>query len=415
MSARLDVDGDRLERLLAEVNLFGALPAGGVERLAWTEPEVDARAWLLERCGREGLEAEQDEAGNIWAWGGARPAVVMGSHLDTVPNGGSFDGALGVMAALEVLTSARSARIPNAERLAMVCFADEEGVRFSTGMTGSRAVAGTLDAVELQDAATPAGERLWDVLSEHGLDPARVLDARDRRSAIGTYLELHVEQGRRLESEDSAVGLVTSIAGLSSWHIHVHGQANHAGTTQLADRRDALLPVAAGILAARQVMQALPGLAATVGDARVVDGAGNIVPGHAQCSLDVRSTDRDDIETAVRRILDAIESSAADHGCHVSAEQAKAMAPITLDDGVLAATRMTAGTGQRLPELASMAGHDAMALAAAGVPSGMIFVRSRGGLSHCPEEHSSVSDSALGAQHLADAALLLARELPAGH
>lgn len=412
MTSRIDIDGDRLAELLAEVNQFGALPNGGVQRLAWSEPEVAARAWLLDRCQREGLEAEQDQAGNIWAWGGKRPAIVMGSHLDTVPDGGAFDGALGVMAALETLTAARNARVPNAERLAMVCFTDEEGVRFSTGMTGSRAVAGTLDPAELADASTADGDRLWNVLDETGLDPARVTDAVERRPTIAAYLELHIEQGRRLETSNAAVGLVTAIAGLKIWHIHIHGEANHAGTTQLPDRKDALLPAAAAILGARQTMSDISEVAATVGDVRVENGAGNIVAGTTHCTLDIRSTDQEKIEEATRRILEVVHTAAEDNGCHVEVERSKSMPPVLLDPAVLSATRTTTPPSKVRPELASMAGHDAMSLAAAGVPSGMIFVRSHRGLSHCPQEHSSAKDCVEGAQHMADAALLLARDIP---
>lgn len=413
MTERVDIDADRLRFLLAEVNEFGALPDGGVQRIAWTDPEVAAREWLLDRCVHEGLEAEQDEAGNIWIWGGTKPAVVMGSHLDTVPNGGCFDGALGVVAALEVLTAARRAGVRAADRLAMVCFTDEEGVRFTTGMTGSRAVAGTLGPEELRSATTAEGDRLVDILAERGLDPEQFLRAGNRRAAMACYLELHIEQGRRLESGGEPVGVVSAIAGLSSWHVKVHGESNHAGTTQLADRRDAMLPVARTVLEARQLMRTVPGLVATVGDARVVHGAGNIVPGLTECSLDVRSTDEGKIEAATQRLLAVLQSSAADNGCRVETEQVKRLASVRLDPSVMAAIK-AAGPGADAPVLDSMAGHDAMSLAAAGVPCGMVFVRSRDGMSHCPQEYSSEPDCAHGAQWLADAALLLAREHESG-
>lgn len=411
MTDGIDMDPERLGELLDEVNQFGRLAAGGVHRLAWTEPEVAARAWLLNRCRNEGLEADRDQAGNIWAWGGRRPAIVMGSHLDTVPNGGAFDGALGVVAALHILSAACRAGIPYADRLALVCFTDEEGVRFNTGMTGSRAVAATLAPTEVADATTPDGQRLWDVLLDNGVDPARVPDAAQRRPDMAAYLELHVEQGRRLEADDAPVGLVNVIAGLNSWHIHVQGERNHAGATALTDRRDALIPAAFAILEARQLMQHMPGLVATVGDVRVVDGASNIVPGATQFSLDVRSTDPDEIDIRGGRVLDAIDRSAAEHGCEVEIALAKSLAPVRLDPSILSTIAQAVPGGRRFRELASMAGHDAMSLAAAGIPVGMIFVRSRKGMSHCPEEYSSAQDCAEGAQLLAGAALLLARDL----
>ncbi len=248
----------------------------------------------------------------------------MGSHLDTVPNGGGFDGTLGVLAALEALTTARTARLPDADRLAMVCFTNEEGVRFSTGMTGSRAVAGTLDPAELAAAMTPDGHRLWDVLLERGLNPADVPKAAERRPTIAAYLELHIEQGRQLEARKAPVGLVNAIAGLSIWHIHIQGQSNHAGTTRLPDRRDALLPAAPAIIEARQTMTELPDLEATVGDMHVENGASNIVPGATDYTLDIRRVDQDKIEEATRRILGVIHNPAADNRCHVEASCRKA-------------------------------------------------------------------------------------------
>ena len=409
--SRVTIDGDRLARMLAEVNQFGALPSGGVQRLAWTDPEVDARAWLLEQCTQAGLDAEQDEVGNIWAWVGTRPAIVLGSHLDTVPNGGGFDGALGVLAALEVLVSAREAGIPEANRLALVCFTDEEGVRFDTGMTGSRAVAGTLSKEELAKVRTPDGHRFADELRERGLEPSRVREAGRRRKDIVSYLELHIEQGRHLEGQGQSLAVVSGIAGLSSWHIQVQGQSNHAGTTQLPDRRDSFLPIAQTALTARQMMHEFPGLVATVGDAHVVGGASNIVPGMSSCTLDVRGSKEREIQTASQTILRSLEESARENRCRIEMEEVKRLPIVRLDPAVISAIKGAYPGRDEPPVLPSMAGHDAMSLAPAGVPCGMIFVRSRNGMSHCPEEHSSAQDCADGAQWLADAAVGLAREL----
>lgn len=409
--SRVTVDGDRLARMLTEVNQFGALPSGGVQRLAWTDSEVEARGWLLEQCTQAALEAEQDEAGNIWAWAGTRPAIVLGSHLDTVPNGGGFDGALGVLAALEVLVAAREAGIPEANRLALVCFTDEEGVRFDTGMTGSRAVAGTLTQEELAKASTSDGHRFVDALRDRGLDPSRVHEAGRRRKDIVSYLELHIEQGRQLDRLDRPVAGVSAIAGLSSWHIRVHGESNHAGTTRLEDRRDALLPIARATLTARQMMTEFPGLVATVGDAQVVGGASNIVPGVTNGTLDVRSCDEHDLEVATRTILESLRESAQANRCRTELDEVKRLPTVAMDAAVSSAIQSTYPGRDEPALLPSMAGHDAMSLVPAGVPCGMIFVRSRDGMSHCPEEHSDAHDCALGAQWLADAAVGLAAQI----
>ena len=407
------MDPERLWGLLEEVNRFGALQDGGVERLAWTEPEVAARAWLSERCEGLGLDVEQDEAGNVWAWGGERPAVVMGSHLDTVPGGGRFDGALGICAGLETLRSARHTGIHQARRLALVCFTDEEGVRFGLGMTGSRAVAGNLDVEDVRDAVAPDGTRLTDAMRAAGGAPDRLPETRSRRKSMRAYLELHVEQGRRLERQRLPVGVVSAIVGLGHWHIDVQGEANHAGTTLSDDRHDALIPVAAGTLEAQRVMRSTEDLVATVGEAAVIGGAPNIVPGRARCTLDVRSIDETGIGSAAQRIVEVVRNSAAANGCKVDVRRVKSLAPAPMSGEVIEQMRVAAGSlGIEAPELPSMAGHDAMNLAAAGVPCGMVFVRSKRGLSHSPDEYSSPEDCAAGADLLATTALNLARREP---
>lgn len=410
---QVNVDGHGLWSLLEEVNSFGALDSGGVERLAWTESEIAARRWLMQRCEEEGLTVVQDEAGNVWAFGDRRPAVIMGSHLDTVPNGGRFDGALGVSAALAALLAAKSSGAPGSDRLGLVCFTDEEGVRFGLGMTGSRAVAGDLSLAELEGAVTSHGTKLADVLADAGFDAARFPKAGARREDMAAYLELHVEQGRRLERAGLPLAIVTGIVGLSHWRVDVDGEANHAGTTLPADRHDALIPLAAAALEARHVMRATEGLVATVGEAEVMGGAMNVVPGRARFSLDVRNLDESAIDDAVERILDAARSSAEENKCELRPQETKRLRPAPMAPDVLDAMRHAAADlGVEVLELASLAGHDAMGLAKAGVPCGMIFVRSEGGISHSPRERSSKQDCALGAELLGHAALELARKLP---
>lgn len=406
----MEIDGDRLWASLEEVNSFGARESGGVERLAWSDEEIAARRWLSGRCADAGLEVKHDQAGNVWAFSGGPPAVVLGSHLDTVPDGGRFDGALGVVAALEVVRAAREAGEAGADRLGLVCFTDEEGVRFGIGMTGSRAVAGTLGEDELREARTSGGERYWQVLAQAGVDPERFGDASDRRAGIAAYLELHVEQGRMLERAGSPIGVVSAIVGLVGWNVEVTGEANHAGTTLQADRRDALVPVAALVLAAQDAMG--EDLVATVGDAAVIDGASNVVPGRARATLDVRSTDTDRIEAAVRQALGAARTAADQNNCALSVEETKRLAPAQMAPDVVQTLRDAArAEGLEAPELASMAGHDGMSLSRAGVPCGMLFVRSRDGISHSPAEHSGREDCLAGARVLGRAALALAQRL----
>ncbi|HZJ50778.1 MAG TPA: Zn-dependent hydrolase [Actinomycetota bacterium] len=406
----MKLDAERLWSALGEVNRIGATPAGGAERLAWSDQELQARRWFAERAGDAGLEVSWDPAGNVWGFGGLEPAVVLGSHLDTVPDGGRFDGALGIVAALEVVGHARRQRLPGSERLALVCFSDEEGVRFGLGMAGSRAVSGTLQPAEIAAARDSEGVALSDLLGQHGFDPARVPEARANLARMACYLELHVEQGIRLERLGAPIGVVTAIVGLSDYHIEVTGEANHAGTTAMEDRRDALLPVAHVALAAREVMSSSEGVVATVGEAWVTNGAPNIVPGKAGCILDVRAAGEAAIEAAADAILDAGRTAAEAAGCQFEARLTKRLPPAPMDEEVVAALAAAAADlAPQAPELVSRAGHDAMSLAPAGVPCGMLFVASQGGISHSPLERSSERDCVLGAEVLGAAALALAQ------
>lgn len=405
----MQVDSDRLWSLLDEVNRFGALDTSGVERLAWTEPEVAARRWLFEKCEEAGLRVDYDEAGNVWAFSGGQPAVMLGSHLDTVPNGGRFDGALGVCSALEVVLSAREQGTPGSEHLGLLCFTDEEGVRFGLGMTGSRALSGDLTAEDVESAATNEGVTLAAALREAHFDPGRVPEVSRRRSAVRCYLEVHVEQGRRLERADRPTGIVNGIVGLSHWRIESVGEANHAGTTLPADRHDALVPIATAALEAQATMRESEGLVATMGEVEAVGGATNIVPGRVRATLDVRSLDEATIDAANERILGAARRAAGDNGCELHAEETKRLHPAPMAEEVRAAMRAAAADlGLDAPEMASMAGHDAMTLTGAGIPCGMVFVRSRAGISHSPDEFSTKEDCAAGASLLAASALSLA-------
>jgi hydantoinase/carbamoylase family amidase len=332
--------------------------------------------------------------------------------MDTVPGGGRFDGALGIACALESLYAAREAREEGADRLGLVCFTDEEGVRFGLGMTGSRAVAGDLTVEEIEAAATVDGTRLAEVLRAAGRDPQRVPQASQRRSRMGAYLEVHPEQGRKLERMDLPAGVVTAIVGIRQVRVEVTGEYNHAGTTLPDDRRDALVPVAAAVLDAQEAMRESEDLVVTIGEADVLGGAVNIIPGRARFSLDVRSSAESAIDTATHRVLGRARRAAEENACALTAEVTKRLAPVPMASRVVEALLSAAAeTGIQVVEMPSMAGHDAMTLSASGVRCGMVFVRSAGGISHSPKEESSREDCAAGAELALAAALRLARDL----
>jgi hydantoinase/carbamoylase family amidase len=386
------------ERVLARLEELYAIGGGeGANRPALSAAEQAAHDLVAGWMREAGLEVEVDGAGNLV---GRRPGgepqlleVWTGSHLDTVPSGGRFDGALGVVAAIEALERLGPAR----RTAAAVAFRDEEGWRFARGFFGSRARCGLLTAadLELRDAG---GTTVAGALEALGLSPARALE---HAPLPGFFVELHVEQGPTLANLDVPLGVVTDIVGMGGCEVVFDGTASHAGTTPLGARADALCAAAAFVLALREAAGAEAGAVATVGALSVEPNASNVVPGRARLSVDVRSRDR----AAVDRLVTAVERIAAEaagrEGCRYSTDGHWQDDPVPMDSGVRAALADAAGASAA--ELPSGAGHDAGILARSGVPTGMLFVRSlAGGVSHSPLEHSDADDVALAVDVLAE-------------
>jgi hydantoinase/carbamoylase family amidase len=378
--------------------LIGADPRGGVSRFAWTPELARANAWLGERLAELGLEVELDPAGNVlgrWAAGEGR-AVLVGSHLDTVPNGGRYDGALGVLAALDVVRRLRAEGLEPRRPLWVVSFNDEEGARFQTGMLGSRAFCGECDLEDWGRRGVP------EAMAEAGQDFARLAEARGVDGA-GAYLELHIEQGPVLERSGVDLGVVTAVTGILGFRARFLGEANHAGTTPMELRRDALAGAARAVLALRDAARGSADTTANVGVIAAEPGGFNVVPGAAEFTIDVRSATAEGfgrLEPLVRETLAAI---AADEGLELELRETHRKAPVALDAGLVdvleEAARAEGATTLRMP---SGAGHDAMVLAH-HVPAAMLFVPSRGGMSHSPEEFTAPEHCELGARVLARA------------
>ena len=375
---------------------IGADPRGGVTRFAWSPELAQANTWLMERLSELGLEVELDPAGNaIGRWqAGEGKAVLLGSHLDTVPNGGRYDGALGVLAALDVVRRLKSDGVEPRRPLWVVSFNDEEGVRFQTGMLGSRAFGGDCDLEDWGRRGVP------EAMTQAGFDFTRLPDARGL-DGVGAYLELHIEQGPVLERAGIDLGVVTAVTGMLGFRARFLGEANHAGTTPMALRRDALAGAARAVLALRDEARARDDMTANVGFITAEPGGFNVVPGAAELTVDVRSPVPDGfgrLEPFVRRTLERI---AADEELGLELHETHRKEPVVLDaelqDRLEAAAREEGASTLRL---ASGAGHDAMVLAH-HVPAAMLFVPSRGGLSHTPDEYSSPEQCELGARVLA--------------
>jgi allantoate deiminase len=387
---------------LREAALIGLDERGGVSRFAWTPELARANAWLGERLGELGLGVEIDPAGNVlgrWSAGEGK-AVLLGSHLDTVPSGGRYDGALGVLAALDVVRRLKAEGVEPRRPLWVVSFNDEEGARLQTGMLGSRAFCGDYD---LDDW----GRRgVAEAMAGAGFEFSRLGDARGV-DEVGAYLELHIEQGPVLERAGVDLGVVTAITGMLGFRARFLGEANHAGTTPMKVRRDALAGAARAVLALRDEARSRDEMTANVGVISAEPGGFNVVPGAAELTIDVRSPTAEGfarLEPLVRNILEGI---AAEEGLGLEFSETHRKQPVALDrelqDRLEEAAQEEGATTLRLP---SGAGHDAMVLAH-HVPAAMLFVPSRGGLSHTPDEFSSSEHCELGARVLARVVRLL--------
>ena len=385
---------------------------GGIERTHLTPEHARVNAVAAAWMDEAGLCTWRDQAGNQWGRlegrGPGLPALVLGSHLDTVPDAGRYDGILGVLSAIEVARrlAPRAGDLPFA--LEVVAFSDEEGTRFSTALTGSSAVAGNWredwwertdrDGVSVREAATA-----------FGLDPARVGEAARRPEELVGYLELHIEQGPLLEAADRPLGVVTSIAGARRFTGRVVGEARHAGGTPYPRRRDALVGAAEVVLAVERLAIETHGIA-TVGRLQAYPGGVNVVPGLVEFSLDVRAehdATRDDLVT---RIREHGERACADRGTTFELHEAHTAAGVRCDEDLTASiTAGIATTGDGDPlRTWSRAGHDAMALAAI-TPVAMLFVRCEDGISHHPGENVTPGDVALGVDAFEAAVLDVAR------
>jgi N-carbamoyl-L-amino-acid hydrolase len=381
------------DRLLALAR-FGALPGGGVTRMCWSPPHEEARAWLLDELKAAGLTTWVDPAGNVFGAIGAdrigteAPIVLTGSHIDTVPEGGILDGALGVIAGVECLHVIREAGSRLARPLAVAAWSDEEG-RYGS-LFGSRAFCGRLDPAGIPNMASVDGDRLVDAMRRAGFDAHRAPQAAAPRGGVAAYVELHIEQGPRLEEAGIPIGVVEAIVGVRRTRLVFHGQADHAGTTPMERRRDAFLAGAEYALKARELVVTRGGARAVtnIGVVQVHPGASNIVPGRAELVHEMRDPDAAVLERLARECEGLAREVAAARGITVELRPMSATTPAPcaprVQETIEAACTSLGLTSRRLY---SAAGHDAQNLAGV-TDSGMIFIPSHGGKSHRVDEMS---------------------------
>jgi len=368
---------------------------GGAQRLCWGDGWRTARDFLRELLDEMGLQPEIDEAGNAWAYlaGEREPALAVGSHLDSVPNGGWLDGALGVMAAVGMLRAWAGAEGQPPRTLALVDWADEEGARFDRSLFGSSAAAGTLDPAELAEARDAEGRRAPGVLAENGVELERVLDSRSRLERLGAYLELHIEQGPVLEAEGIRAAAVSGCVGVERLRFEISGRVSHAGTTPMDARHDAGLAAAAAALRIERIAMEERGVA-TVGDVRFEPGIPTAVPGQARLVVDLRNRSAEALARMLESTREAIAACADERGCEVSERPVWRIEPIAFDPELVALAGQSCErvTG-RAYELPSGALHDAASMAP-HLPTAMVFSPSIGGISHAPEEDTAEPDLA---------------------
>jgi len=404
------INGQRLNRQLGELAEFGQIPNGGINRVAYSEADLQAREFVRGLMRAAGLDVGGDTAGNIIGRreGSDRemPSLMFGSHIDSVPQGGNYDGPLGSLGAIEVAKTLAEQEVVLHHPIEVVVFQNEEA-----GKTGSRAMSGELNPEELS-LVTHSGHTIGEGIEIIGGDPGSLENATRDPGDIAAFVELHIEQGGFLESEEVEIGVVEGIVGIKRWRVTIDGFANHAGTTPMDDRQDALLAAARFIETVNRVVTGMPGRqVGTVGQIEASPGAPNVIPGQVTLSLEIRDLEMDKID----RIYEAIEREshelAGETKTQFSLDQFYVSRAAPTDERI----RRPIGDSATQLGLSSMrmpsgAGHDAQSMALLA-PIGMIFIPSVGGISHSPREFSRPVDTVNGANVLLNTILKVDEEL----
>jgi beta-ureidopropionase / N-carbamoyl-L-amino-acid hydrolase len=402
----LKLNGKRINEHLRALSEFGKNPQGGVSRLAYTEFDRRAREYAMGLMREARLDVSIDAAGNIvgrrQGTDSSLPPLLIGSHIDSVPEGGNYDGDVGSMGAIEVAHTLSEQSLTTRHPLEVIIFQNEEG-----GLIGSRAISGELAAKEL-DLVSRSGKAIREGIKFLGGDPDRLQGVRRQRGDIAAYLELHIEQGGILDSEKIDIGIVEGIVGINWWDVTVEGFSNHAGTTPMNQRKDALLAAARFIEMVNAVVTGVPGRhVGTVGRIQALPGAPNVIPGKVVLSLELRDLESAKIATLFQRIQDEARKIGSASGTTFDFKMINENIPAPTDPRVRRAIDEAARElGLKTRQMPSGAGHDAQDMARLG-PIGMIFIPSVGGISHSPKEFSRPEDIENGASVLLHALLKL--------
>jgi N-carbamoyl-L-amino-acid hydrolase len=401
----LRVNPKRLEHRIEKLAEYGKTPEGGVNRVAFSEKDIQSRDYVISLMKEAGLKIRIDEAGNIIGRiegkDSSLPAIAFGSHTDTVPHGGKFDGAAGVLTAIECAQVLSENSVKTRHPLEVIVFTDEEG-----GLIGSKAIIGTLTP-EALDVKSHSGKTVRQGIKDLGGNPEALERAVRKKGDFKAFIEIHIEQGSTLATKGIDIGVVEGIVGINWWNVTIEGFANHAGTTPMDKRQDALLAAAHMIIAVNKVATGVPGRqVGTVGRIKAEPGAPNVIPGKVIMSLEIRDLDAEKIESLYKNIRKEAEIIAQQTGTEISFSPIEATAiPSPTDPSI---RKMIAEAADELGlsylMMPSGAGHDAQSMARI-TPTGMIFVPSIGGVSHSPKEFTPLKDIANGANVLLQAIL----------
>lgn len=409
------VKAERIQNDLENLSRFGGLEGGGISRLAFTSADREARDYLRDSLALQGLGTVQDAMGNMRARRhGTRDLapVMIGSHLDSVPSGGCYDGAVGIVAALEVIRALDDLGIETLRPIEVINFSAEESSRFGASTLGSKAMTGHLSQEHLHMYKDKDGVSLYEAMKLFGLNPDGLESVRIQPGDVYAFIEMHIEQGRVLESFGIPLGIVTSIAAPTRIRVFVIGRADHSGATPMDLRADALTAASEIILGVERIasVEAGPHTVGTVGYANAQPGVLNVIPGKVELGIDIRDIDKDSKDLAVRKIISLLEYVGNNRGVKVDYRILADETPVTLSGKIIGALEEAAqALGYPYRLMPSGAGHDAMYMAEVA-ETGMIFVPSREGISHNVAEYTAVEDIARGAELLLEAVLHLANE-----
>lgn len=379
-------------------------PTRGYLRLAWTDEDRAAREWFVRQASERDLDYRRDRNGNLWAWWGEPAdgeALVLGSHLDTVPHGGAYDGALGVVSGFVAVSEARRRGLEANRPVAVAAFAEEEGGRFGIPTLGSRLLTGAIGPADVFGRTDDHGVRLVEAVAADGLDPDALGHDKELLDQIGSVVELHVEQGRGLADLDAPLAVGSGIWPHGRWRLALRGEANHAGTTRIADRRDPTVVLADSILAARAAAERL-GAMATIGRIRIDPGSTNCVPGEADAWLDARASHDVTLDELVNSVIAETRLAGLRRDIDTESVCESRTPEVEFDlDLCIRLKELVRAHDLPVPELPTAAGHDAGTFASL-LPAAMLFVRNPTGASHNPAESARDEDCTTGCTVLAD-------------